>query len=84
MPPKSPGGFRAISAAKPCAPAIAADDELAISAGLMEPVTRPAGLSLGDRICPALAQRLRCPTLTANRNWLKIADAIGVDVRLIR
>jgi ribonuclease VapC len=65
-------------------PTIAADLELALAAGLLTATTRAAGLSLGDRFCLALAQRLGCPALTADRAWLKIADAVGVEVRLIR
>ncbi len=63
---------------------IAADRELAIAAGLLEPATRSAGLSLGDRFCLTLARRLGCPALTADRAWLRIAGAVGVEVQLIR
>ena len=44
--------------------------------------TRQAGLSLGDRACLSLAQRLGLPALTADRSW----DALNleVEVRLIR
>ena len=43
---------------------------------------RRGGLSLGDRACLSLAQRLGLPALTADRSW----DAVdfGVEVRLIR
>lgn len=60
------------------------DDALAYAAGLLAPVTRPAGLSLGDRACLALAARLGAPVLTADRAWTSVAKAAGVDVRLIR
>ena len=60
------------------------DEWLAIDAGIMARITRTAGLSLGDRCCLALGKRLACPVLTADRAWTAIADAIGVDVRLIR
>lgn len=35
------------------------DDDLAYAAGMLIPLTRSAGLSLGDRACLALARRLR-------------------------
>lgn len=60
------------------------DDELAYRAGLLLPVTRSAGLSLGDRACLALAQRLDVPALTADRAWQTIAAPAGVRVELIR
>ncbi|MBI3974048.1 MAG: type II toxin-antitoxin system VapC family toxin [Chloroflexi bacterium] len=46
------------------------------------PLTRHLGLSLGDRACLALGQRLGIPTLTADRSWTTIAA--GVQVRPIR
>ena len=61
---------------------VAFDEELAITAGLMRDPTRSRGLSLGDRACLALAQRMNVPALTADRNWLAVD--VGVDVRLIR
>ena len=43
------------------------DAELAFQAGLLRPLTRHAGLSLGDRACLALARQLQLPVLTADR-----------------
>jgi PIN domain nuclease of toxin-antitoxin system len=60
------------------------DDELAYHVGLLLPMTRPAGLSLGDRACLALARRLDVPALTADRAWQAIAAQLGVRVELIR
>jgi PIN domain nuclease of toxin-antitoxin system len=60
------------------------DDELAIEAGLLQPLTRLKGLSLGDRSCLALARRLGAPALTSDRKWAEVADAVGVQVELIR
>jgi PIN domain nuclease of toxin-antitoxin system len=48
----------------------------------MRAPTRQAGLSLGDRACLALARELRCPALTADRQWAAID--VGVEIRLIR
>jgi PIN domain nuclease of toxin-antitoxin system len=60
------------------------DEDLAYAAGLLLPVTKPAGLSFGDRACLALARRLRVTALTADRGWGPIADAIGIEVETIR
>ena len=48
----------------------------------LRPSTRSAGLSLGDRACLALAERLRLPALTADRAWRSLD--IGVHVEVIR
>jgi PIN domain nuclease of toxin-antitoxin system len=44
--------------------------------------TKPAGLSLGDRACLSLAQKLGMPALTADRGWAALD--LEVEVRLIR
>jgi PIN domain nuclease of toxin-antitoxin system len=54
----------------------------AIETGRLRPLTRDAGLSLGDRACLALARRLDAPALTADTNWQGVAH--GVELRLIR
>nr|WP_295661454.1 type II toxin-antitoxin system VapC family toxin [Polymorphobacter sp.] len=64
--------------------AIPADETLAVEAGLLDRVTSPFGLSLGDRHCLALGLRLGCPVLTGDRAWSEVASAVGVEVRLIR
>ena len=53
-------------------------------AGLMRNITRKIGLSLGDRLCLATAQRLQARVLTADRPWLTVAPALGIQVRCIR
>jgi ribonuclease VapC len=58
------------------------DSEAAYAAGLLRPLTRAQGLSLGDRACLALAMRLGVPLLTADRVWRDLPFA--VDVRVIR
>jgi PIN domain nuclease of toxin-antitoxin system len=60
------------------------DEEAALLSGQLRVETRQAGLSLGDRACLALAKRHRLVALTTDRGWLKVADAIGVEVRCIR
>jgi PIN domain nuclease of toxin-antitoxin system len=63
---------------------VEADKDLAIEAGLMRSAGEPAGLSLGDRICLALATRVGAKALTADRAWRTIATSLGADVELIR
>ena len=46
------------------------------------PITRPVGLSLGDRACLSLARRLGLPAFTADRHWATLD--LGVEVRLVR
>jgi PIN domain nuclease of toxin-antitoxin system len=52
------------------------------SAAGLRGVTRGAGLSLGDRACLALAQRLGVPAVTADRAWADLD--VGIEVQLIR
>ena len=58
------------------------DSEQAYKAGLLRPLTRPIGLSLGDRACIALGISLGCDVLTADRSWAGLD--LGVGVKLIR
>jgi len=48
----------------------------------LRPTTRHLGLSLADRACLALAQRLGLPVLTTDRAWAQLQ--IGVEIRLAR
>jgi ribonuclease VapC len=48
----------------------------------LRPITKRQGLSLADRECLALAERLGVPALTADRKWLE-AD-VAAEVQLIR
>jgi ribonuclease VapC len=59
---------------------IAFDDDLAIRAGELRPVTRHLGLSLGDRACLATAQAGGCTVVTADRNWSKLELDIAIEV----
>jgi len=61
-----------------------ADLALALQAARLYPNTRSHGLSLGDRLCLALALREHRQVLTADRAWSEPGKRIGVDVRLIR
>ena len=55
------------------------DEDLAYRAGLLRPATRRAGLSLGDRACLALAQRMGLTALTADRRWTTLDVNVGVQ-----
>lgn len=56
--------------------------EDAETAARLWPLTRRAGLSLGDRACLALAAKFSIPTLTADRAWGDLD--IGIEVELLR
>lgn len=56
--------------------------EFAYQVGLLRPLTRRAGLSLGDRACLALAQHLGLPALTTDRVWKDLS--LGIEVQVIR
>ena len=60
------------------------DGELAYSAGLLLPLTKSVGLSFGDQSCLALVLRLGINVLTADRAWQGIADAVRVEIDVIR
>jgi len=60
------------------------DLDLALRAGAMIRATRSTGLSLGDRLCLALAVREDAPALTADWEWLQVADAVGARIEIIR
>lgn len=72
---RAEGSRRALS----IEPLTAAD---CVAVARLRPVTRRQGLSLADRACLALAERLEVPALTADREWLK-AD-VAAEIRLIR
>lgn len=54
----------------------------AIETARLRPLTRDAGLSLGDRACLALARRLDAPALTTDTAWQGAAH--DVELRPIR
>ncbi|GAB3248979.1 PIN domain-containing protein [Arthrobacter pigmenti] len=54
----------------------------ALNAAELWPSTRRFGLSLGDRACLALAQRLELPVVTADQAWTGFEFVS--EVRLIR
>lgn len=63
------------------------DSEQACLCGFLEPITRPKGLSLGDRACIAAGLLLACPILTAESAWTEVDwNAAGYypQIELIR
>ncbi|WP_413174788.1 PIN domain-containing protein [Anabaena azotica] len=58
------------------------NEEQALKAGILRPITKSMGLSFGDRACLALAIFLNQPVLTTDRLWSNIS--IGVEVRILR
>lgn len=72
---RAEGSRRALS----IEPLTAAD---CVAVARLRPLTRRQGLSLADRACLALAERLDVPALTADRKWLE-AD-VAAEVQLIR
>jgi ribonuclease VapC len=56
------------------------DEELAYRAARLRSTTRAVGLSLGDRACLALAERLGLSALTADRAWGALQISIQVDL----
>ncbi|HET6609908.1 MAG TPA: PIN domain-containing protein [Rhodopila sp.] len=60
------------------------DTDLALRSALMADLTKPFGLSLGDRICLALGARTGLPVLTADRVWADVAERVGARIILIR
>jgi PIN domain nuclease of toxin-antitoxin system len=57
-------------------------DEHARAAAELRPITRPFGLSLGDRACLALAIERKATVYTTDKVWKKLS--LGIDVEVIR
>lgn len=56
----------------------------ATEVGLLRPLTRQLGLSLGDRACLALARLHPGIVVTADRPWLQLAEPLGLTIECIR
>ena len=59
---------------------VAFSAEEAAATAALAPVTRGAGLSLGDRACLALARARSIPALTADRTWSRLDLGISIEV----
>jgi PIN domain nuclease of toxin-antitoxin system len=55
---------------------------LAKRAAEFRSATRPCGLSMGDRICLALAESIGGTAVTADRQWASVN--LGISIELIR
>ncbi len=77
---ETPAGAERIVAALPYQ-AAALDRAQAQRAGALWPLTKQFGLSLGDRCCLALAERVGLPVLTTDTIWRDVD--IGVEIRMI-
>lgn len=58
------------------------DEEQAAIAGAIHAATRPAGISMADAFCLALAKQRGASALTSDRAWQSLD--LGVEVTLIR
>lgn len=58
------------------------NEEQALKAGIMRPITKSIGLSFGDRACLTLGIILNQPVLTTDRLWGSIN--VGIEVRVVR
>jgi ribonuclease VapC len=63
---------------------IALDHELALVTGLLRPLTRQVGLSLGDRACLARAKSRQAIALTADRVWTELDPSLGITIQCIQ
>lgn len=73
---KAEGSKRALT----IEPLTAAD---CVAVARLRPITKQRGLSLADRACLALADRLGIPALTTDEAWDDVPN-LGIEVRLIR
>lgn len=60
------------------------NEEQAMACAELRPLTKSAGLSLGDRACLGLAKLMDGTAVTSDRPWMAIAEAVGVKVLMIR
>ena len=60
------------------------EDAHAHKASRLRPVTRAAGLSLGDRACLATAALRGAVALSADRAWARLPQVMGIAIELLR
>ena len=63
---------------------VAFDAPQATEVGLLRPITRHLGLSLGDRACLALARLTNATVITADRAWMDLAQPLEISIEYIR
>ena len=56
------------------------NDDQAREAGSLVQITRPYGLSLGDRACLALALERKAPVYTTDRAWTQLGLDLKIEV----
>ena len=61
---------------------VAFNEAQAYICGVLRPITKEQGLSLGDRACLALGIIRELPVVTADRNWARVS--LDLDLQLIR
>ena len=61
---------------------VAFDEQQAIEAARLRPLTMSIGLSLGDRACLALAGLSGLPAMTTDRSWATLK--LGIEVNVVR
>ena len=54
----------------------------AVIAAALVPATQAEGLSLGDRVCLALARERRIRALTADKAWRRLN--VGIEIEMLR
>lgn len=64
--------------------AVIFDEAHARESGRLRPLTRSAGLSLGDRACLATAALRGTVALSADKAWARLPDGVGTKIELLR
>lgn len=59
-------------------------DGRARAAGLLRPITKRLGPSLGDRARLALARQRRATALTTDAAWIELPWDFGIEARVVR
>lgn len=59
-------------------------ETLAVKAAELFPLTKPFGLSLGDRSCLALAQYRKLIVITTDQIWKQLEHTLNLDIQVIR
>lgn len=60
------------------------DHSLARQVAELRPYTKHLGLSLADRACLAFAKARAVPAVTADRPWVEVGQAQGIQIVCIR